>query len=90
MASNFRILSHRKNDGLHLKLIGDFDGSSAYELLNALEESCGYVIRIFIHTGTLKRVHPFGREVFRNNLSVLRRQPGKLVFTGEKKQEIAP
>lgn len=38
MASNFRILSYKTRDSLHLKLTGDFDGNSAHELLNTLME----------------------------------------------------
>ena len=38
MASNFQIYRHRTRDSLHLKLEGDFDGSSAHELINALKE----------------------------------------------------
>ncbi|MDM8522836.1 hypothetical protein QUF80_05630 [Desulfococcaceae bacterium HSG8] len=90
MASNFQILSYRKSGNLHLKLMGDFDGSSAHELINILETHCRYVFRVFIHTGSLRSVHPFGREVFRNNLSALNRQSGKLIFTGKNGDKIAP
>jgi hypothetical protein len=33
MAANFQILSHKTRESLHLKLNGDFDGNSAYELI---------------------------------------------------------
>jgi hypothetical protein len=33
MASNFRIFIHRNNDKLHLRLVGDFDGTSAFEFM---------------------------------------------------------
>jgi hypothetical protein len=39
MASNFKILVHRNSENLHLKLTGDFDGTSAQKLLNALLRS---------------------------------------------------
>lgn len=35
MAANFRISTHRNSENLHLKLYGDFDGTSAHELINA-------------------------------------------------------
>ena len=38
MASNFQIFSYKTKDSLHLKLAGDFDGSSAHELINKLLE----------------------------------------------------
>ena len=34
MASNFQINVNRLEDRIQLKLYGDFDGSSAHELLN--------------------------------------------------------
>ncbi|QTA93118.1 hypothetical protein [Desulfonema magnum] len=90
MATNFRILSHRKRNNLHLKLTGDFDGSSAYELINKLEANCGSVVRIFIHTGSLKTIYPFGQKVFQNKLSVPSSEVSKLIFTGENGDKISP
>jgi len=40
MAARFRISIHRNSENLHLKLMGDFDGTSAHELLNVLKR-CG-------------------------------------------------
>jgi len=40
MASNFNILFKRKNGDLHIDLKGDFDGSSAKILYNALKRNC--------------------------------------------------
>jgi len=64
MASNFRIFSHRNSDNLHLKLKGDFDGSSAHQLINTPKEQNGNVSKIFIHTYNLSSMNPFGLEVF--------------------------
>ena len=36
MATNFRIFSFKTKDSLYIKLAGDFDGCSAYELINKL------------------------------------------------------
>lgn len=83
MATNFKITLHQNSDNLHLMLEGDFDGSSAYELLNLLEKSCRLVPRIFIHTGGLRHVYPFGSSLFQSHLSGLK--PCKhilLKFTG--------
>jgi hypothetical protein len=38
MASNFRIFCHQNSDNLHLKLMGDFDGTSPYESLETLRK----------------------------------------------------
>ena len=84
MASNFRVLIHRNSDNIHLKLKGDFDGSSALQLIHLLKSSCGKSLKIFIHTGCLNRVAPFGKKVFQENIRSLNESVGDLVFTGEK------
>ena len=84
MATNFKIGTHRNDENLHLKLKGDFDGTSAHELLDVVRKSAARTSRIFIHTGSLRDIHPFGLTVFRSNLDVLRGQFAELVFTGEK------
>ena len=89
MASNFKILSHRNSDNLHLKLIGDFDGTSAHQLLNLLIKNSLAASKIFIHTDCVRSIVPFGRSVFRNNLNQLKGKPARLVFTGERASELA-
>ena len=90
MALNFRISIHRNSRNLHLKLVGDFDGSSAHELLHVLEENCNGATRVFIHTSSLEHIHPFGRNIFHNNLGVMNRQSVALLFTGENADQLAP
>lgn len=84
MALNFRIVRHRNHDGLHLKLMGDFDGSSAKELLNVLEDPETHVSTIFIHANGLKDIHPFGKRVFEKGFSMINRSSLHVVFTGER------
>jgi len=90
MASNFKIAVHRNSDNLHIKLMGDFDGSSACELMNTLKENCKNINRIFIHTNSLDHIHPFGQSVFRNNLSMLKEKTIRISFTGDNAIQIAP
>jgi len=89
MASNFKILSHRNSDNLHLKLIGDFDGTSAHQLLNLLIKNSLAASKIFIHTDCVRSFVPIGRSVFRNNLHLLKGKPAHLVFTGERASELS-
>ena len=88
MASNFKIFSHQNSDNLHLRLMGDFDGTSAYELIRTLEKYNGNTGRVFIHTCTLSSVHPFGLNVFQKNGSI-KKLPQNLTFTGEYGNTIA-
>ena len=89
MASNFKILIHRSSDNLHLKLMGDFDGSSAYQLINVLKKANPGVSKIFIHTSCLRKIIPFGRNVFIHNLRPLKNDPFTLVFTGDHASELS-
>ncbi len=89
MAQNFKILSHRNSDNLHLKLMGDFDGSSAFQLLNTLKKNIDVDGKIFIHTNSLTSVHPFGSKVFHNNVAELRGGSKKIIFTGDYVEDIA-
>jgi len=90
MASNFKILIHRNDENLHVKLLGDLDGSSAWELIDGLKKQCHGINRIFIHTNSLEQVHPFGREVCKRYLSPSLGKSIRIVFTGEKASELAP
>ncbi len=89
MASNFKISLNKNNDSLHLNLMGDFDGSSAFELINTLKKHNGNGAKIFINTGGLSSLHPFGLDVFQKNCT-----PNKscrdLIFIGKHATEIAP
>lgn len=90
MASNFKILVHRNSDSLHLKLAGDFDGSSAFELLDTVKKNGRALRKVFIHTSSLKTIHPFGLDIFRKNASDLKGSSFQLFFTGDYAEQIAP
>ncbi len=90
MSSNFRICVHKNSDSLHLKLSGDFDGSSALQLINHLKKKGRGISRVFIHTNSLNEIHPFGQEVFQRNLTALDQQSVSYVFTGENAVQLAP
>jgi hypothetical protein len=82
MAQNFKISIHRTIDNLTIRLMGDFDGSSAFELLNALWENVNSSKFILIDTYNLKKVYPFGREVFYYNFLKIKNQRVGIRFVG--------
>jgi hypothetical protein len=90
MASNFKISASRNRDSLHLKLLGDFDGSSALELINTIKKNSRGVDKIFIHTSSLKNIFPFGQHILKKNLCVLNNRSVRLLFTGMNARQIAP
>ena len=89
MVSNFIILFCETQDGLHLKLTGDFDENAALELVNALKEYGSEFYQIFIDTNDLKTIHPFGRYVFQKNLSSFNKKLSNLIFIEESEYNIA-
>ena len=90
MATNFRISARKHSEDLHVKLRGDFDGISAHELLAVLKKYSLHSSKVFIHTGCLREINPFGVRVFQGNLNVLTGHSLKLIFTGENASRLTP
>ena len=88
MASNFQLLSYRNNDSLHLQLYGDFDGNSAYELINTLTKNGKDFIQIFIDTNDLDKLYPFGLDVFQNN-NAMAKKCSSFIFIGKYRNRFA-
>ena len=81
MAANFRIHIHRQKTDLNLELTGDFDGSSAFELIDVLRAYNGKAKKMVIDTGGISSVHPFGLRVFQKHCSINSLSPD-LTFIG--------
>ena len=90
MAANFRISFHRDCKNLHVRLFGDFDGSSACQLLSALKTQWAGASKVFIHTGCLKNIESFGRNIFQNSSDLRKAKHLTMVFTGENACQLAP
>ena len=90
MAANFKIGIYRNNGSLYLKLSGDFDGTSAHELLNVLKNYSRHPSSIFIDTDLLICVNSFGREIFRKNIDMIGKLSTKFIFTGENASQFYP
>lgn len=88
MATNFRIFLRQNKDNLHIRLSGDFDGSSAHELIHAIKNHNGNPKNIYIHTDRLSSVYPFGLAVFKKNCSSAK-LTRLLTFTGEHRNKLA-
>jgi len=89
VAANFRILRHMTSQSLHLRLEGDFDGTSAHELLNCVTHRRN-PSRIFIHTAGLRKINPFGSDLFRSRMGFFKQALPQLVFTGVWAGTLAP
>lgn len=71
MAANFRISRRRDRSVLHVRLSGDFDGSSAFELLQNIKNDCKGMTKVIIDTNGLRDIDPFGKYMFQKNICVL-------------------
>jgi anti-anti-sigma regulatory factor len=84
MACNFNISVTKSGNHVCLKLNGDFDGSSACELVNLLNE--GELVessKVMVDTNELKHVYPFGLNVLHHRLYELKSRRIPLIFTGK-------
>jgi hypothetical protein len=91
MALNFRISVCLKSGSLHLTLLAeDFDGSSAYELLNVFNDNVHRIPKIIIQTNGLKATQPFGTDVLESRLTNLESRGCEIIFTGQNAKLIAP
>ena len=86
MAVNFRISQLKCKNSIHLTLNGDFDGTSAHELINTLKSCSSEVDQVFINTNGLKTIHNFGRIVLSHHISGV---VGSLVFIGNHGRRLA-
>ncbi len=84
MSRNFKIDTRHDHGSVRLRLSGDFDGSSACELLNAIEDCKETALRVLVDTGGLKEVHDFGRAVFERGSSLTTRSSAEIVLVGDK------
>jgi hypothetical protein len=84
MAGNFNINVSQTSDSVCLKLSGEFDGSSACELLNLLNDGkLSANSKILVDTELLKRIHPFGLKILHSRLQKKKMKEIPLVFTGQ-------
>ena len=83
MANNFRICTKEgKKQTLALALFGDFDGSSACELINVLDESVKRSSKVTLDTDGLRVIDAFGLNVFLPRMSRLNHTRANIEVTG--------
>ncbi len=83
MAKNFRVSARELGcQSLALKLFGDFDASSACELINILDDSVKTSSKVAIDTDGLKTINTFGLDVFLPRMSKLNNNRTDIKVTG--------
>ncbi len=82
MAKNFSISSERSDRYLILNLKGDFDGSSAFETIDYIEDSRKSTSCVIINTLGVNKIYPFGIGAFKKNIGLQTPQSSELLFSG--------
>ena len=83
MALNFKIKTSKvDNERIVIRMSGDFDGSSAWELIHKMNEYSETYEVIEVDTDGLKELIPFGRSTFMSHGKSLRQTPSRFVVTG--------
>ena len=83
MAKNFRVCTKTSgNQALAVQLFGDFDGSSACELIHVLDQRVNASTKVAIDTSGLKRIEAFGLVVLLPRMAWLREKRADIEFTG--------
>jgi anti-anti-sigma regulatory factor len=90
MAKNFKVTTKANGGALYLSLRGDFDGTSAHELIEMLKKEGTAYPKIFIDTARMDDIHPFGVDVFQSYFDKLKGSSSEFVFTGENAVRLAP
>jgi hypothetical protein len=90
MSTSFSIAFYTRNGNLHVQPQGDFDGASAWEMLNLLHDQYRGQGSVIIDTSGLHQIHPFGRKTFHCNLNRRKLPINRLCFTGDKGFELEP
>ena len=83
MAKNFRVLTKKINqEFLAIQLFGDFDATSACELIDILDSIIKKRDKVAIDTSGLKCINAFGLDVFIPRMSRLTRKSMDIQVTG--------
>jgi len=83
MAKTFRVSTkENKNQSLALRLFGDFDATSACELINVLNNNIGSSTKVAIDTDGLRNISAFGVDLFLLRVSGLNAMQADIEVTG--------
>ncbi len=90
MQTNFNIETQQRDGDLHVQTRGDFNGSSAMQLIHTLHEKYNGRGKVFIETNHLREICPFGCRTFQCRLDKHKLPVERLYFKGQKGLEMAP
>lgn len=84
MADNFKMSTEKKGgDWIVIRMSGDFDGMSAWELIHKMHEFSGQYYLVEVDTSGVTEMVPFGYKTFAVNVKSLKKSPSTFVVTGD-------
>ena len=83
MAEDFRMVCHRNEENLHIKLFGSFDLHSANRLVKTIKTNMHCVSRIIMHTSCISHVTQPATELFRKHVKALNGNSISFFITGK-------
>jgi stage II sporulation protein AA (anti-sigma F factor antagonist) len=87
VAINFRArIDNNSKNKVSISLFGGFDGTSACQLADVMEEKIENATHIHIHTDGLKHIDNFGLNVFIARIRKFHKQLINIEFTGRYKK----
>lgn len=89
MAANFEISISEKSDCFSLKLNGDFDVTSAYELIYALKKLPEDTAKIIVNTNGLKKIQSSGLDVLSGYINSFDGLSARIVLTGNNSNQLS-
>ena len=89
MALNFGITISQNSDGFELLLDGDFDATSAYELIYAIKKLPEEIVKVYVNTNCLKEIHPSGLDVLNGFMNSIQGQSIRIIMTGHNSTKLS-
>lgn len=84
MEEKFTIKAERRNNDVYIAIAGDFDGASAWKLVNAINDNYSGDGIVYINTSKTGKILPFALSVFKGQLPYLSVPENALFFDEER------
>jgi len=90
MNNRFQVGFKKIKGDLYVSPRGDFNGSTAWELIRLISKKYNGKGQVFIDTCGLRKICSFGCSTFKHSVNHLRLPLERLFFKGDRASEIAP
>ncbi len=88
MNTNFQIEQKSKGTDLYLNLLGEFDKTAAWDLIEIIYQEVDTRGSIFINTNKLQNISTYGKDTLNRNLHTSLKR--KVLFGGDNAMSLIP